>query len=186
MNVALGITFLVLELVFIALVLLAIVRTGLARLGSAIGIARDGFPPGKMVPPWSLPDIDGHLRVTPAGDHWQLLVFVNRALVAFPELVEGMHRLAQATQDLEVLILSNEGKEHNSVTVEGLALQIPIVSVDAAFYDRFRVRVMPFAFFLDPRGIVRWVGLAGHEEQVVHAWHIAQVSLDQNESSRVM
>jgi hypothetical protein len=184
MNVALGITFLVLELVFIALVLLAIVRTGLARLGSAIGIARDGFPPGKMVPPWSLPDIDGHLRVTPAGDHWQLLVFVNRALVAFPELVEGMHRLAQATQDLEVLILSNEGKEHNSVTVEGLALQIAIVSVDAAFYDRFRVRVMPFAFFLDPRGIVRWVGLVSTENQLFHAWRMAQANVHVGTTSR--
>jgi hypothetical protein len=95
-----------------------------------------------------------------------------------------MHRLAQATQDLEVLILSNEGKEHNSVTVEGLALQIPIVSVDAAFYERFRVRVMPFAFFLDPRGIVRWVGLVSTEKQLFHAWRMAQANVHVGTASK--
>jgi hypothetical protein len=183
MDIGLGITFLGLELVFIALVLLAIMRTGLARLGSSIGIARDGFPPGKMVPPWSLPDIDGHLHVTPAGDHWQLLVFANRALVAFPELIEGMHHLAQADRELEVLILSNEDKGHNIVTAEGLDLQIPIVTVDAAFYDRFRVRVMPFAFFLDPRGIVRWVGLVSTENQLFHAWRMAQANVHVSSAS---
>ena len=137
-----------------------------------------------MVPPWSLPDIDGHLRVTPADDHWQLLVFANRALVAFPELLEGMYHLAQATQELEVLILSNEGKERTIVTAAGLVLQIPIVSVDAAFYDRFRVRVMPFAFFLDPRGIVRWVGLVSTEKQLFHAWRMAQANVHVGTTSR--
>jgi hypothetical protein len=184
MDIALGITFLVLELVFIALVLLAIMRTGLARLGSSVGIARDGFPPGKMVPSWSLPDIDGHLRVTPSGDHWQLLVFANRALVAFPELLEGMYHLAQAAQELEVLILSNEGKERTIVTATGLDLRIPIVSVDAAFYDRFRVRVMPFAFFLDPRGIVRWVGLVSTEKQLFHAWRMALANVHVGSASK--
>lgn len=183
MNIALGITFLVLELVFIALVLLAIVRTGLARLGSAVGIARDGFPPGKMVPAWSLPDIEGHLRLTPTGNHWQLLVFVNRALVAFPELVEGMHSLAQAARELEIVILSNEDKQYNLVTAEGLNLQIPIVSVDTAFYESFRVRVMPFAFFLDPRGSVRWVGLVSTEKHLFHAWRLAQANVHVSSAS---
>ena len=179
MDVALGVTFLGVELVFIALVLLAIVRTGFARLGSAVGIARDGFPPGKVAPPWSLPDLEGHLRVTPAGDHWQLLIFANRALVAFPELVDGMHHLAQATQDLEIVLISYEDKENNTVTAQGLDLQVPVVAVDQAFYDRYRVRVMPFVFFLDPRGIVRWVGLANSEAELFHAWRMIRATVAQ-------
>jgi len=176
MEVALGVTFLGLELVLIALALLAIVRTGFARLNSSIGIARDGFPPGTTVPPWSLPDLQGHLRITPAGNHWQLLIFANRALVAFPELIDGMHHLARAAHDLEILILSYEDKEFNIVTAQGLDLQVPVVPVDFAFYERYRVRVMPFAFFLAPQGIVRWVGLVDTEAQLFHTWHMIRAT----------
>ena len=186
MDLALGVTFLGLELLCIALVLLAIVRTGFARLGSAVGIARDGFPPGKTVPSWSLPDVDGHLRVTPAGDHWQLLVFSDQSLEAFPEVITGMHHLSQSDQKLEVLVISQQSREDCRDTAQKLDLQVPIVPVDPAFYDRFRVRVMPFIFFLDPRGVVRWVGLANKEEQLIHAWRMAQVPLHHNESSKVM
>ena len=184
MDFALGVIFLILESVCIALALLAIVRTGFARLGSAIGIARDGFPPGKTVPAWSLPDIEGHLRVTPAGDHWQLLTFANRSLVAFPEVIAGIHHLAQSARELEVLILSNESREDCAITAEGLDLQVPIVPVEPALYDRFRVRVMPFAFLLDPHGIVRWVGLIKSEDQLLHAWHMSQATVHEGVSSQ--
>ena len=185
MNVAIAVTFLGLELVCIVLALLAIVRTGFLRLNSSIGIARDGFPPGKAVPPWSLPDLEGHLRVTPAGDHWQLLIFADQSLEAFPELVSGMHYLSQNAQELEVLIISQASREDCRATAQELDLQVPIVPVDPAFYERFRVRVMPFTFFLDPGGIVRWLGLINKEEQLLHAWHMAQVPLHHNESSKV-
>jgi len=179
MDVAVGVTFLGVGLVFIALVFLAIIRTGFARLGSAIGITRDGFPPGKAVPPLNLPDVDGHLRVTPAGDHWQILLFANRSLVAFPELIAGIHHLARSVQELEVLILSNESREDCAITAQGLDLQVPIIPVTPAFYDRFRVRVMPFAFLLDPRGIVRWVGLVKSEDQLFHAWRMTGATVHQ-------
>ena len=177
MAVVLGVGFLGLELAFIALVLLAIVRTGFARLGSSIGIARDGFPPGKVVPFWSLPDLEGHVHVTPLGDRWQLLIFANRALVAFPELIDGIHHLAQTVQELEVLILSYEGREQSTVTAQGLGLQVPVVPVETTFYDRYRVRVMPFAFFLDPHGVVRWVGLVNTGAQLFHAWRIVSADI---------
>ena len=111
MDFALGVIFLTLELVCIALALLAIMRTGFARLGSAIGIARDGFPPGKKVPSWSLPDIEGYLRVTPAGDPWQFLIFANRSLTSCRDLIAGMNHLAQTVQELEVLMLPQESRQ---------------------------------------------------------------------------
>ena len=172
MDIIVGTTFLSIELVLVAMALLAIVRNGFVRLNSSIGIARDGFPPGKIVPSWNLPDLEGHLRVTPAANHWQLLIFANRSLVAFPDLITEMHRLAQTIQELEVLVLSNEDKEQNRVTAQGLDLQVPMVSVDQSFYDRYRVRVMPFAFFLDSHGIVQWVGLVSAPGQLFHAWRL--------------
>ena len=185
MNIVIGVIFLVLELICIALALLSVLRSGIARLSSSAGVARDGFPPGKAVPSWSLPDYDGYLRVTPAGDHWQLLVFADNCLASFPEVVSGMHHLSQEFQELEVLIMSQESKEDCRITAEGLDLRVPTVPVDSSFYDRFRVRVMPFLFFVDPQGIVRWVGLANTEQQLIHAWHMAQVPLQRKESSKV-
>ncbi len=183
---SIGILFVIVELVFIVLALLAIARTGYLRLSSSMGVARDGFPPGKSVPTWSLPDLDGRLRVVPAGDHWQLLVFANQSLEAFPELINGMHYLSQHEQDLEVLVISRDSKEDCRNLVQELQLQVSIVPVDPAFYDRFRVRVMPFVFFLDPGGIVRWIGLVGGEEPLIHAWRMAQVPLRSHEASEVM
>ena len=174
-----GLIFLGVELVLIVLVLLAIMRTGFARLESSIGIARDGLSVGKPAPPWSLPDLAGHLRVTPAGDHWQLLIFADHSLSAFPNLVAGMNHLATAVQELEVLVLSRESRDLCEATIRALEMQVPIIQVDQAFYDRSRVRVMPFAFLLDHRGVVRWVSLVNTEEQLSHAWHTIRAMTDE-------
>ncbi len=184
MSIALGLTFLGVELVLIVLILLAMVQTGFARLSSSIGIARDGLPPGKSAPPWSLPDLQGHLRVTPAGDHWQFLIFAEHSLASFPDLVAGMNHLAAAVQELEVLVLSRESRDLCETTVRALDLQVPIAQVDQAFYDRFRVRVMPFATLLDPRGIVRWVSLVNTEEQLSHAWRTIRATMDEGGLSK--
>jgi hypothetical protein len=95
-----------------------------------------------------------------------------------------MHHLAQTVETLEVLILSYEGREDCAITALGLDLQVPLVPVDPAFYERFRVRVMPFAFFLDPRGVVRWVGLVDTETQLSHAWQMAQVAVHEGSFSQ--
>ena len=184
MDFAVGLTFLGVEVVLITLTLLAIVRIGLARLGSSIGITRDGFPPGKAVPSWSLPDLEGHLRFTPAEDHWQFLIFANRSLVAFPDLINGIHHLVQVIQELEVLILSHERREDCEVTAEGLELKVPVVSVNPAFYDRFRVRVVPFAFLLDPHGVVHWVGLINTEAQLFLAWRMSQAVIHKGDLAK--
>ena len=179
MDSAQGLAFLGVESVLIALVLLAILRTGLMRLDSSAGIWRDGLPPGKVAPPWSLPDLKGYLRVTPAGDHWQFLIFADHSLSAFPDLVAGMNHLAAGVQELEVLVLSRDSRELCEATVRALDLHVPIVQVDQAFYDCFWVRVMPFAFLLDPRGTVRWVGLVNTEEQLSHAWRTITAMADE-------
>lgn len=160
MDIAEGFIFLGVELALIFLALLAIVRTGFIRLESSIGLRRDGLPYGKTAPSWSLPDLEGHLRVTPAGDHWQLLIFVDHSLASFTELVAAINQLFATYQELEVIVLSRDDQELCEATVRVLDLRVPLVRVNQAFYDRYRVRVMPFAFILDPLGKVQWVGLA--------------------------
>jgi hypothetical protein len=39
---------------------------------------------------------------------------------------------------------------------------------------------MPFAFLLDPAGIVRWIGLVNTEAQLVHAWQMSQAAASED------
>lgn len=174
MDVLLGIAFLCTALLLIVLILLVIFQTGFVRLESAIGIAQDGIPAGKAMPAWSLPDLAGQIRTTPTDDHWQFLIFADYALGGFPDLIVGMQHLASTIEDLEVLVLSRDNKDVCEAMVRGLNLRTPVVPVEQAFYDRCRVRVMPFAFLLDPQGTVRWTGVVNTKALLVHVWNLAQ------------
>ena len=170
-----GILFLAIAVSLLACVLLAFLKIGIQRLEGSVGITRDGFPPGKVVPTWSLPDLDGYIHKTPSQTHWQLLVFVDHALVSFPDLFVGLALFAQDRPKVEILILSRDDNDLCRKTEEVLELSIPFIPVDQAFYDRFRVRVMPFGFLLDPAGRVRELGLMSSYAQLSHMWKMAQV-----------
>lgn len=173
-SFAAGIVFLFLELLFIALTLLAILRFALGQLDTSAAIARDGLRLGAIAPRWSLPDMDGHIRSTPNGARWQLLAFTDHSLAAFPGVAAGMNQLAEESPDLEILIASRENRQLNEITARVFELRVPIMPVDQRFYDSFRVRVMPFAFVLDPSGVVRWLGLVNTDAQLRHMWRMAQ------------
>lgn len=174
MEAASGFVFLGMESALLSLAVLGIVRIAFLRLESSVGIVRDGLPTGRAAPSWSLPDSMGRPHMTPGNDRWQLLLFTDRSLAGLPELATGIQRLAAASPELEVLLLSRDSKELCAATVEALDLPVPIVPVDQAFYNRFWVRVMPFAFLLNPHGVVRWLGLVNTEAQLFHMWRMAQ------------
>ncbi len=177
MDARLGMLFLGVALALIGLVVLAVVRVGFMRLDSTAGVGRDGFRPSSKMPFWRLPDHTGRLRGTPSVDaRWQLLLFADRSLVAFPGIVAGVCHLAANNSDLEAIILSRDSPELCEAMIQGLNLSVPVVPVDQSFYNRFRVRLMPFAFFLDPQGIVRWVGPVHIETQLNMSWQMARAS----------
>ncbi|SRR6266566_5643337 len=183
MDLVVGITFIGVALVLILLSLLAIISIGFTQLNSSAGITRDGIPLGKAVPSWTLPDLEGRLHNTPnyTGDHWQFLIFADRALIAFPSLATGTNHFVQSVQEVEVLIFSRDNRKVCQSTAQGLGLQAPVIPVDQAFYDRFRVRVMPFAFLLDPLGTIHWKGLINTEAQLFHTWRmIRATALEEN------
>lgn len=174
MNLGWNIFFFSFGGLIVILSLIFILQIGFIRFESRIGIARDEYPPGKVVPAWTLPDLNGQLRKSPSEDRWQLLIFVNYALGAFPELIVNIQQLASASSKLEVLILAGAKHDFCEAMARGLDLRVPVVSVDQSFYQRFRVRTMPFAFFLDPSGKVQWVGMAGSKALLVHVWHLLE------------
>lgn len=179
MATVLGTGFLGVALFFVVLTTLLIIRLGFVRLESAAGIGRDGLPLGKAMPAWSLPDLTGQIQKTPTLDCWQFLIFVDHALGGFPSLVTGMHTLALAKEWVEVVILSRGTKDFCEAMVRGLNLQVPVMPVASSFYDRCNVRVMPFAFLLNPQGIVRWTGIVNTQALLLHVWKVYQ-AVEQN------
>ena len=178
MDTAVGVSFIAIELTFIVLAGLATLRTGFMRLDSWIGIGGDGLQLGRAAPSWMLPDITGRMHVTPATDHWQILIFANIGIVGLPDLVCGIRNFLSSVDETELLLLSTDTPEECRATVQGLHLQTPIVPVDSGFYNRFRVRVMPYAMILNPQGIVRWQGLVNTEAQLFHMRRMAQAEDD--------
>jgi hypothetical protein len=133
---------------------LALLRIGMLRLEMPIGIRRDGLRVGSRSPRWQRADVDGHLRSVPGDGRWQLLVFADHSLQAFPDLIAGLARLGESVPELELLVLS-QAPPGVSADLRGAGVTAPIVCVDGGFYRQHGVRAMPFAFVLSPDGVVR-------------------------------
>ena len=160
-----AVAYVTLEIVLIALLLLLILRLGLAGLDTASAIGRDGLRIGSCSPEWRLRSGEVLQR---GNDRWQLLIFSDHSLVSFPELVGVMNRLWRLFSDpLDVLVLSRDSPQILHAVKEGLNLEVDIAPVDQTVYDRFRVRVMPFAYVVDTAGSVRWRGLVNTEDHVL-------------------
>jgi len=142
----------------IALGALALLRIGMLRLEMPIGIRRDGLPVGSRSPRWRRADIDGHVRSVPGDGRWQVLVFADHSLRAFPDLIAALERLGENVPELELLVLSQAPPEV-SAELRDAGVTAPIVCIDQHFYRRHGIRAMPFTFVLSPDGVVRSTGL---------------------------
>jgi hypothetical protein len=150
--------FVVVALGAISLGALALLRIGMLRLEMPIGIRRDGLRAGSRSPRWQRPDLDGHVRSVPGDGRWQVLVFADHSLRAFPDLIAGLERLGESMPELELLVLSQAPPEV-SADLREAGVTAPIVCVDRRFYRQHSIRAMPFTFVLSPDGVVRGSGL---------------------------
>lgn len=174
MSLATGVAFLVASSTLIVLTLLMILRLGFGRLESRVGIERDGPKRSAPAPVWCLADLDGAVRGSPSGSHWQLLLFADHDLASFPNLVAAANRMHASIPDLEVVALMRREAELDNETIAALRIAVPIVPVDQAFYNRHNVRVTPYGILLDPDGTVRWASVANYEEQLRRELHLAR------------
>ncbi|HEV8685673.1 MAG TPA: hypothetical protein VGQ84_00200, partial [Gaiellaceae bacterium] len=159
-----AIVFVVLAFALLAMSALAILRVGLMRLESRIGIFRDGLAPGTPAPSWGLADGDGNVHVSPSG-RVQLLIFADHSLREFREAAAELAAIHE-DQQAEVIVLT---KSMYSVVVEvmrALGLHAPVVRVEPELYRAYNVRVIPFAFVISPQGVVCGSGLANSKEAV--------------------
>ena len=165
---------LVLLTVLSALVLVAasglFVTVGEKQLHTPLAIARDGPRVGRPAPPITARATDGTAVAVPAGRR-QVLLFADHSLMDFAELLALL--VADRADRPDVVVLGS-AERTSAALLEGLGLQVPAAVVPHKVYDRYRVRVMPYAVVVDAAGGVATSALVNTPFQLRH---LAQVDL---------
>jgi hypothetical protein len=168
-----GIGFMVIGIILLAFMLMALLRIGIARLESAVGIAGDGLPLGAKAPRWTGTDLIGEERAIPGTRTWQVLVFCDHSLASFPSLAMGLNDLA-GTPEVDVILVSRDERPLSEATARVLSVAVPMLCCAASLYSAFRVRVQPFGFVVAPDGTIAWSGLVNTREQLHHVLRMAR------------
>jgi hypothetical protein len=176
MSMASPVLFTLVGGLFLLSTLLAFVTMGRLVLSGRAGLLGDGLDAGRPAPRWSAVDQRGHRHEVPSGDRWQMLVFSDHSLSAFPAVVEGIGWMAGQRGAPEVVLVAGEAGARRAVqALPRLGLDIPVVAVPLRMYHRYNVRVLPWVFFVDPGGTVWGSSLVNAQWQLERLWTIARL-----------
>jgi methylamine dehydrogenase accessory protein MauD len=161
-GTALGVAFLVVG----AFRTLAVRTWRLEQLEAALS-GRLGLPPGTRAPAFSLLSVQG-ARVALkrfAGRH-VLLVFTRSSQDPWQQLLPELNRL-QRHGNFQVLLIETGGLEAaKQLASEGQAAFPVLVQEARNVARRYRVRVLPFAFLIDPQGVLRARGVVSSPQHL--------------------
>lgn len=160
-----------LSLVVLVLAVGLLVNLGARQLSTPVAIAHDGPRTGRPAPRLDLRALDGGTLVVPSGRR-QVLLFGDHSLMDFEELLD---LLTDARADRPDVVVLGSSDRTSAALLEGLELTVPAAVVPHRVYDRFRVRVMPYAVVVDAAGRVATSGLVNTPFQLRH---LAQVGLE--------
>lgn len=145
------------------LVLLLYRQLGIMYLGTAEGVSRDGLEKGATAPDFTLTDQYGTShRLSQYRGQPVTLLFGSPHCSPCRILLPQLDDWAQAHPDMAILWLNAASPEESQKFVSELGANLPVLPYTPAenLLDRYRVRVTPFTFLLDERGIIRAKGLA--------------------------
>jgi methylamine dehydrogenase accessory protein MauD len=150
-------------LVLLVLVILLYRQLGIMYLGSAEGVSRDGIELGTLAPDFRLTDQYGNVqRPIDYRGRPLLVLFGSPNCGPCKVLLPELHEWAADHPEVGVLWLNLASAEENARYAQDNGATLPMSAHTPAdgVVERFKVRVTPFLFFLDERGIVRAKGLA--------------------------
>ena len=169
MGIAQGVAFLALAGLSATACALALLRVGVIRLESPLGIHRDGLRVGSSAPRLRARAADGTSVAIPTGDRYQFLLFTDHSLSEYPEVGAAVAELA-ASGEAAVALVTQRDASLTVAVLEALGLDLPVVQTTPEGYWDFNVRVMPFATVLSPEGTVLAVGVVSGPERVAAVW----------------
>lgn len=160
----------VLSLVVLVLALGLLSGEGHKQLNTPLAISNDGPRVGRPAPRATIETISGDKITVPNGTR-QILLFADHSLMEFDDLLPW---LASEPADPPGLVVVGSMDRTSAALLAGLGLGVPTAVVPHAIYDRYRIRVMPYAVVIDASGRVVTSGLVNTPFQVRH---LAQVGL---------
>lgn len=157
-----------LSLMLTMAVFLALRQLGLAYAGTSAGVARDGLQVGSEAPDFSGTGELGALERFSAVAGWRVLVFGRPVCPPCQALVPGLNALASSVGSrLTLLFLSQGDQEATEIFRSETGITVPVWGIDAnEVGDRYKVRVSPFCFVVDPDGVIRSKGPANAREHL--------------------
>ncbi len=159
------ISYIVLWLFVIALgvlVLLLYRQLGIMYLGTAEGVSRDGLDRGARAPDFNLTDQYGHAQqLSQYKGRPVLLLFGSPHCSPCRLLLPQLHEWARQHSDINILWLNSASPAESErfVAETGATLPIAPYTPDDNLLDKYKVRVTPFLFMVDEKGMIRAKGL---------------------------
>lgn len=143
-------------------------QMGLFYLGTAEGVSRDGLKVGTAIPPIDVKDMQGREISFRSTGMWRLVVFGRSQCAACKELAPQLIKAQESYgPDLEVVFLTTATFDETKRFVEETRLNLPVYLAERQDISNvMHVRVSPFAFVLDPDGIIRSKGLCNGLEHI--------------------
>ncbi len=144
------------------LVLLLYRQLGIMYLGSAEGVSRDGLEKGTTAPDFSLADQYGATqRLANYRGRPVLLVFGSPHCSPCRTLLPQMHDWAKAHPDVVPIWLNAASNDESLKFVSETGATLPVAAYppETNLMDKYKVRVTPFMFMLDEKGIIQAKGL---------------------------
>lgn len=152
----------VLVVVLAVLLLLVYRHFGMMTLGTMEGVQRDGLQVGEKAPSIYGVQPAGDERVwEPAGNRPSVLIFASPDCEPCSVVLPAANRLASMRRsDLDVLTIVPGPSESAARTAEQYKLDLDCLAEDGSgAFDKYRVRVTPFAFVVGGDGLIRAKGL---------------------------
>jgi methylamine dehydrogenase accessory protein MauD len=148
------------------LIVLLYRQLGVLYLGSASGVSRDGLAVGSAAPDFQLPDAEGQThRLSDYRGRNVLLLFGSPHCDPCRRLLPNLEEFA-ATRDFEVLWLNQALPEETRHFRAETGATLPMLSYQDKVNTDYHVRVTPFLFMIDPRGVTRAKGLVNTKNQL--------------------
>jgi methylamine dehydrogenase accessory protein MauD len=148
------------------LVLLLYRQLGIMYLGTAEGVSRDGLERGVRAPDFKLTDQYGQVQQLSSYKGKPVaLLFGSPHCSPCRLLLPQLHDWARQHSDVSVLWLNAASEEESNRFVSETGATLPVVpyTPDDNLLDKYKVRVTPFLFMLDEKGMVRAKGLVNNK-----------------------